>query len=112
MRSTGSTSRWSLPQIASSLLGNLAVYNGGLAASSKGFEAEVSGPLPLKGLTYSVSLAYADAPDRAVLHPANNGAGVIVDGLISGVVGQQLPGSPRFSAGANLVRRRWPPVIA
>ncbi|MDK4805792.1 MAG: TonB-dependent receptor [Novosphingobium aromaticivorans] len=95
--------KWSNPQIASSLpSGNLAVYNG-VAASSKGFEAEVSGPLPLKGLTYSVSLAYADARLTAPFsYPANNGAGVIVDGLISGVVGQQLPGSPRFSAGANL----------
>jgi hypothetical protein len=38
---------------------------------------------------------------------------VIVDGLISGVVGQQLPGSPRFSAGANLqYTTSWPQVIA
>ncbi|WP_018075820.1 TonB-dependent receptor [Novosphingobium nitrogenifigens] len=95
--------KWSNPQIASSLpSGNLAVYNG-VSASSKGFEAEVSGPLPIRGLTYSVSAAYADARLTAPFSlPANNGHGVIVDGLISGVSGQQLPGSPKFSAGANL----------
>jgi len=95
--------KWKNPQIASSLpSGNLAVYNAN-SAISKGFEAEVSGPLPIRGLTYSLSTAFADARLTSDFsYPANNGAGVIVPGLISGTSGQQLPGSPKFSAGANL----------
>jgi len=95
--------KWKDPQIASSLpSGNLAVYNAN-TATSKGFEAEVSGPLGVEGLSYSLSAAYADATLTSDFsYPANNGAGVIVPGLVSGVAGQQLPGSPKFSAGANL----------
>jgi len=95
--------KWKNPQIASSLpSGNLAVYNAN-SATSKGFEAEISGPLPLRGLTYSLSTAFADARLTSDFsYPANNGSGVIVPGLVSGTSGQQLPGSPKFSAGANL----------
>jgi outer membrane receptor protein involved in Fe transport len=95
--------KWKNPQIASSLpSGNLAVYNAN-TATSKGFEAEFSGPLAVKGLTYALSAAYADARLTSDFsYPANNGEGVIVPGLVSGRSGQQLPGSPKFSAGANL----------
>jgi iron complex outermembrane receptor protein len=51
--------------------------------------------------------SYADAKLTSDFSlPANNGHGVIVDGLISGKSGQQLPGSPKTSATANLTYDR------
>ncbi len=95
--------KWNKPQISASLpSGNLAVYNAN-TAESKGFEVESGGPLPISGFSYNVSAAYADAKLTSNFSlPANNGAGVIVPGLISGKAGQQLPGSPKVSVGANL----------
>jgi outer membrane receptor protein involved in Fe transport len=95
--------KWSKPQISASLpSGNLAVYNAN-TAESKGFEVESSGPLPIRGFSYNVSAAYADAKLTSDFSlPANDGAGVIVPGLISGKSGEQLPGSPKVSVGANL----------
>jgi iron complex outermembrane recepter protein len=94
---------WSDPQISASLpSGNLAVYNA-KSAISRGFEAEVSGPTPLRGLSYSFSAAYADAHLTAPLSlAANNGAGVIVPGEITAASGAQMPGSPKFSTGLAL----------
>jgi iron complex outermembrane recepter protein len=90
---------WNNPQISASLpSGNLAVYNG-KSARSRGFEIESTGPLFIEGLTYDVSYAYADAELTSSFNlPANNGAGVIVPGLVTGTAGQQLPGSPKVSA--------------
>ena len=95
--------KWDKPQISASLpSGNLAVYNAN-SAESKGFEVESSGPLPLSGFSYNVSAAYADAKLTSDFSlPANNGTGVIVPGLITGKAGEQLPGSPKVSLGANL----------
>ena len=94
---------WSNPQISASLpSGNLAVYNARKAVS-RGFEAEVSGPTPLRGLSYSFSAAFADAHLTAPLSlAANNGAGVIVPGEITAASGTQMPGSPKFSTGLAL----------
>jgi hypothetical protein len=95
---------WDKPQISSSLpSGNLAVYNAN-SAVSKGFEFETSGPLVLQGLGYSVGFSYADAKLNSDFSlPADNGAGVIVPGLLSGKSGQQMPGSPKTSVGAALL---------
>ncbi len=94
---------WDKPQISSSLpSGNLAVYNANTAVS-KGIEVESSGPLPIKGFAYNISAAYTDAKLTSSFSlPANNGAGVIVPGLVSGAAGQQLPGSPKSSVSANI----------
>jgi iron complex outermembrane recepter protein len=99
--------KWDKPQISASLpSGNLAVYNGN-TAESKGFELESSGPLFLHGLGYTVGFSYADAKLTSDFSlPANNGAGVIVPGLVSGKSGQQLPGSPKTSATATLTYDR------
>jgi iron complex outermembrane receptor protein len=101
--------RWDKPQISASLpSGNLAVYNGN-TAESKGFELEVSGPLFLQGLTYTLGGAYTDAKLTSSFSlPANNGqnTGTIVPGLITGASGQQLPGSPKGTAAATLTYDR------
>jgi iron complex outermembrane receptor protein len=99
--------RWDKPQISSTLPdGNLAVYNAN-TAESKGFEFEVRGPLFYPGLSFSVGGAYADAKLTSSFSlPANNGAGVIQPGLISGTAGDQLPGSPKSSASATLIYDR------
>jgi iron complex outermembrane recepter protein len=95
--------RWDKPQISTTLIdGNLAVYNAN-TAESKGFEFETKGPLFLPGLTYSIGGAYADAKlTSSFAYPENNGAGVIVPGLLTGHAGEQLPGSPKMSASATL----------
>ena len=97
--------KWDKPQISSSLpSGNLAVYNGN-TAESKGFELESSGPLFVPLLSYTVSVAYADAHLTSNFSlPANNGlqTGTIVPGLIHGSDGQQMPGSPKTSASVAL----------
>ncbi len=96
---------WSNPQIFSSLpSGNVGVYNANTAVS-KGFEAELAGPLPLPvpGFSFSFGYTYAAAALTSDFSlPANNGAGVIVPGLLSGRSGQQLPGSPRNSLQVSL----------
>ena len=95
--------RWSKPQIFASLpSGNLAVYNAN-TAESKGFEVQSSGPLFLPGLGYSVGISYADAKLTSDFSlPANNGAGVITPGELTGTAGEQLPGSPKTSVDATL----------
>jgi iron complex outermembrane recepter protein len=98
---------WDKPQISASLpSGNLAVYNGN-TARSRGFEFESSGPLLLPGLTYAVSFAYAHAELTGNFDlPANDGAGNIVQGLVTGKAGEQLPGSPKVSAAATVSYQR------
>ena len=95
--------KWDKPQISQSLpSGNLAVFNGN-TAESKGVEFEVGGPLVLRGLSYSVGYSYADAQLTSDFSlPANDGSGTIVAGELTGKSGQQLPGSPKNSATANL----------
>jgi outer membrane receptor protein involved in Fe transport len=99
--------KWDKPQISQSLpSGNLAVFNGN-TAESKGVEIETSGPLFLPGLGYSLGWSYADARLTSDFSlPANNGSGTIVDGLLTGKSGQQLPGSPKNSATVNLTYDR------
>jgi iron complex outermembrane receptor protein len=95
---------WDKPQISASLpSGNLAVYNGN-TARSRGFELESSGPLGVSGLTYNMGFAYADAQLTSGFSlPANNGAGQIIPGLVTGTAGQQLPGSPKISASGTIL---------
>jgi iron complex outermembrane recepter protein len=99
--------RWDKPQISATLPdGNLAVYNANTAEST-GFEFETKGPLFVPGLTYSIGGAYADARLTSSFSlPANNGAGVITPGLISGSAGDQLPGSPKSSVSATIIYDR------
>ncbi len=94
---------WDNPQIFESLpSGNLAVFNGN-TAQSKGVEFQSAGPLFVPGLTYNFGVSYADAKLTSNFSlPANNGAGVIVPGLITGEAGDRLPGSPRTSITAAL----------
>ncbi|MFI4889028.1 MAG: TonB-dependent receptor [Steroidobacterales bacterium] len=98
---------WNKPQISASLpSGNLAVYNGN-TARSKGFELESSGPMFARGLTYNFGFAYAQAQLTSGFSlPANNGAGQIIPGLVTGTAGQQLPGSPKISASATVLYER------
>lgn len=93
---------WDNPQISSSLpSGNLAVYNA-KKARSQGFELDTNGPIAF-GFGYALGFSYVDAKlTESFSLPANNGHGVIVDGLVSGAAGQQLPGSPKTSASATL----------
>jgi iron complex outermembrane recepter protein len=99
--------QWKNAQIGGPLpLGDIAVVNAN-KAESKGFEFETSGPLLLNGLRYNVGFAYADAKlTESFSLPANNGAGVIVPGLLSGAAGSQLPGSPKTSAAATITYNR------
>jgi iron complex outermembrane recepter protein len=99
--------KWDKPQISATLpSGNLAVYNGN-TAESKGFELESSGPLFLPGFGYAVSFAYADAELSSNFSlPANNGAGVITPGELTGTKGEQLPGSPKTSFAATITYDR------
>jgi iron complex outermembrane recepter protein len=100
---------WDKPQISASLpSGNVAVYNGN-TAQSKGIEFESSGPLFIKGFTYTVGGAYTDATLTSDFSlPANDGTGTgtIVPGLLHGSSGQQLPGSSKtaFAATINYTR--------
>jgi iron complex outermembrane receptor protein len=95
---------WSKPQIFASLpSGNLAVYNANTARST-GFEVLSSGPLGVPGFGYNLSFCYADAKLTSDFSlPANNGAGVITPGELTGESGEQLPGSPKTSAQATLL---------
>ncbi len=96
--------KWDKPQISSSLpSGNLAVYNANTAVS-KGFEFETSGPLPVRGLNYSVGFSFADAKLTSNFSlPADDGTGTVIPGLLSGKSGQQMPGSPKTSVTAALL---------
>lgn len=78
------------------------VYNAQKARST-GFDAESSGPLFIPGLRFSASASYAHSrltEDFAL--PANNGAGGISPGVITGSSGARLPGSPEWSAAVTL----------
>jgi outer membrane receptor protein involved in Fe transport len=94
---------WDNPQIAGvTPAGNYAVWNANKARSD-GAELNLSGPLVVTGLSFSLGGAYTNAKlteDYAL--PAGNGGGMVVPGLISGKSGSQLPGSPKTSATATL----------
>ncbi len=94
--------RWTDPQISSSLpSGNLAVYNAN-TAESKGLELETSGPLAL-GFGYALGYSYTDAKLSSDFSlPANEG-GVITPGALTGLSGEQMPGSPKNSVSAALL---------
>ena len=94
---------WDKPQIAGvTPAGNYAVWNAN-KARSRGFEASLDGPLLVRGLSFALGGAYSDAKLTADYSlPAGNGGGMVVDGLISGKAGSQLPGSPKTSATATL----------
>lgn len=82
------------------------VYNA-TKARSTGAEAELSGPLGLPGLKYDVSFSYANARlTEAFALPANDGAGAIAPGEITGQPGERLPGSPKTSAAATVTYGR------
>ena len=96
--------RWDKPQIdlLTPILGYNVVVNGS-AATSKGFELEMSGPLGLKGLSLSAGIAYAKArlsEDFAL--PAGDGTGNFDPVGIAGKSGDRLPGAPDFSGSVNL----------
>ena len=95
---------WKNPQIdtVSPYTGYNVVVNGS-AASSKGGEFEVSGPLGMRGLTFNLGLAYARArlTNDFSLAAGDGGTG-IVPGAISGVAGERLPGTPDFSGTVDL----------
>lgn len=96
---------WDKPQVAGGTpVGNYAVWNG-KKARSRGVELSLHDPLAiaLNGLSVDISAAYADAVfTEDYSYAANNGAGVIESGRIFGHAGQQLPGSPKFSAAATV----------
>lgn len=99
---------WDKPQIdLSTPYGLWPVVVNGKKATSKGFEAELSGPIGPPGLTFSLGLAYAKArltKDFAL--PAGNAAGGIVRNAIVGLKGDRLPGAPDWSGAANVAYRR------
>jgi iron complex outermembrane recepter protein len=88
---------WDKPQIEGQTpLSNYAVWNGNKARST-GAELDISSPLPLEGLSISAGGSYANArltEDYVIVADA---AGNIV-----GHAGDQLPGSPKFSAVATV----------
>lgn len=94
---------WDKPQISGSTpVGNLVVFNGN-KARSLGFELESTGPLLVPELRYSISYVYADATLTSGFSlPANNGFGTIVPGELTGVAGEQMPGSPKVSAAGTI----------
>jgi outer membrane receptor protein involved in Fe transport len=94
--------KWDSPQISSSLpSGNLAVYNANTAVS-KGLELETSGPLAL-GFGYSLGYSYTDAKLSSDFSLPANEEGTITPGALTGVSGQQMPGSPKNSLSAALL---------
>jgi iron complex outermembrane recepter protein len=99
--------RWDKPQISTATpIDNLVVINAN-TAESKGFEFETTGPLPLSGLTYSIGGAFTDAQLTSNFSlPANNGAGVVEPGQLTGTAGEQMPGSPKISASGTVTYDR------
>jgi iron complex outermembrane recepter protein len=60
-------------------------------------------PVTLR-LAYNIAFSYADAKLTSDFSlPANDGSGTIVPGLVTGVAGQQRPGSPKISSGASIL---------
>jgi iron complex outermembrane recepter protein len=99
--------QWHNPQINGFTPdGGLAVWNAP-KAQSKGIEFETGGPLFLDGLTFSFGGYYgkAELTENYSL-PANNDAGMVVPGLITGSAGERLPGSPRDSVAATITYSR------
>jgi outer membrane receptor protein involved in Fe transport len=95
---------WSKPQIDTVTPVNLTyVVVNAKAATSKGIEAEVSGPIGPQGLSFVLGFAYAKArlsEDFAL--PAGDGLGHVVPNSILGHTGDRLPGAPDFSASGTL----------
>jgi outer membrane receptor protein involved in Fe transport len=94
---------WLKPQIDLLTPYNLtAVVVNGNAASSKGFEAELSGPLG-HGFSFNVSAAYSKARlTQNFSLPAGSGVGTIIPNAITGKKGDRLPGTPDLSASGNV----------
>jgi iron complex outermembrane recepter protein len=99
--------QWDKPQIAGlTPAGNYAVWNANKARSA-GFEFNVSGPLYVPGLSFTIGGAYSNAKlTQNYSLPAGNGDYGITPGGISGTAGSQLPGSPKESAAATLTYQR------
>ncbi|WP_218667937.1 TonB-dependent receptor [Sphingopyxis sp. KK2] len=96
--------KWDDPQIDLQTPFNLypAVVNG-TEATSKGFEAELQGPIGPQGLSFSLGLAYARARLTGDFsYPAGNAAGGIVPDAIHGSSGDRLPGAPDWSGAGSL----------
>jgi len=95
--------QWDKPQIAGlTPAGNYAVWNANKAQST-GFEFDVSGPLLVPGLSFSIGGAFSNAKlTQNYALPAGNGDFGITPGGISGTSGSQLPGSPKESAAATI----------
>ena len=98
---------WDNPQIGGiTAAGNYAVWNA-KKAESRGVEFDLSGRLPVDGLSFVFGAAYADAKlTRDYSIATGNGAGDIVAGVISGTKGSQLPGSPKLSTSFTLTYSR------
>lgn len=95
---------WNKPQIDTTTPFNLnpVVINGG-KATSKGFEAELSGPIGTTGLSFNLGLAYAKARlTEGYSLPAGSGGGTVVQNAIVGIAGDRLPGAPDWSGAANI----------
>jgi outer membrane receptor protein involved in Fe transport len=96
---------WSNPQIDLLTPYNLtSVVVNAKAATSKGFEVELSGPIPYgpHGLSFSLGLAYAQARlSQDFGLPAGSGVGTIIQDAIVGKSGDRLPGAPDFSGSLN-----------
>jgi len=93
--------RWDKPQVAGTTpIGNFAVWNAN-KAQSKGIEFDLTSPLFLPGLTLTAGGAYTNAKFTENYRIAADSGGDI-----TGDAGQQLPGSPKFSAAATLTYER------
>jgi len=96
--------RWDKPQIdLSTPYGLWPVVVNARKATSKGFEAELSGPIGPPGLTFNLGLAYAKARlTKDFVLPAGDAAGGIISNAITGLKGDRLPGAPDWSGAANV----------
>lgn len=94
---------WDNPQIDLQTPFNLyPVVVNGTSARSKGFEAELQGPIG-NGLSFNLGLAYAQARLTGDFSlPAGNGGGGIVQDAIQGRSGDRLPGAPDWSGAGSL----------
>lgn len=95
---------WDKPQISTVTPYTLQyVVVNGTKAESKGVELQTNGSLLLPGLTYNLAYTYAHAVlTQSFSLPANNGTGTIVPGLMAGVPGEALPGSPSGSGALTI----------